>query len=304
MWLYLAIQAGALGSRLLPLNWRYRISTVLGDLIWLVWSSKRRTCIENMSVVLGKDSMDASVRRTARRSFQHFAKGIVDFLGYSNIQPEDPFVAEMPISGWEHVTAALDRGKGVVLATAHFGSIDLGALALSRRCPDFHAVADTFHPRSVDELVRRTRESKGLRLIPTASVRRVMRALRDNALVVVLFDRPMPRAEGVPVRFFGRETAMPGGPAIMALRMDAAVLPAFVFRQEDNRLHGRVFPPVTEGLFGDKARNAGVIMQRLADTLQSVVSETPEQWYMFRPMWPEAPGHESRHVREASAEVG
>jgi lauroyl/myristoyl acyltransferase len=296
VWLYLAIQAGALGSRILPLTWRYRLSTVIADLLWLTWTAKRRICIDNMSVVLGGLPTDAEVRRVARRSFQQFGKGIVDFLGFSNIDPHHPMLANMPIAGWEHVSAALQRGKGVILATAHFGSIDLGGLALGMHAPNFYAVADTFHPASVDRLVRKTREAKGFRLIPTTAVRQIIRALRENALVVMLFDRPLALEEGVPVRFFGRETALPAGPAIMALRTGAAIVPAFVFREPNNTLRGHVFPAVTEGLQHDRLANVRLIMQRLADVLQQAVLQAPEQWYMFRPMWP---GEHIPHLKRA-----
>jgi Kdo2-lipid IVA lauroyltransferase/acyltransferase len=297
MWLYVVIKAGAWVSRIIPLRVRYRISTVMSDFIWLIWTSKRRTCIDNMSVVLGGSPSDPEVRRVAREAFHQFARGIVDFLGFTNIDPDDPLVTDMPIDGWEHIEAGLSRGKGVILASAHLGSIDMGGITLASRSPNFYAVADVFYPPAVDRLIRRTRESKGYRLIPATSARGIIRALHANALVVVLFDRPLERDEGVPVRLFGRDTALPAGVAVVARHSGATVIPGYIFRNPDNTFRGRAFPSVTDELTGDKARDVQVVMQRVADSMEAAIREAPTQWYMFRPMWPEV-GRETQTAPE------
>jgi KDO2-lipid IV(A) lauroyltransferase len=304
MWLYLAIQLGAAGSRVLPLSWRYRISTVIADFLWLIWTSKRRTCIDNMAVVLGGNPSNRMVRRIARYSFHQFGKGIVDFLGFADIDPQDPLIADMPVDGFEHITEGLKRGKGVIIATGHFGSIDLGGVALAKRVPKFYAVADTFQPPYVDRLVRKKRESKGFNLMPTTSARDLIRALHDNAVVVVLFDRPMPLDRGTQVSLFGQMTAVPSGPAVIGLRTGSAIVPAYIFRQKDNTIHALICPSVTDGLTGDKAWDERTIMQRLAGSLELAVRRAPAQWYMFRQMWPTAPAPDTaREMQEASIEA-
>jgi|SRR5579872_2732531 len=287
MWLYVVIRVGAFASRIIPLSLRYRISTVISDLLWITWTSKRRTCIENMSIVLGGQPSDQAVRRVARRAFHQFGKGIVDFLGFTNIDPEDPVVKDMPIEGWELVEEGLARGNGVIVATAHFGSTDMGGIAVANRSDNFYAVADVFYPEYVNRLITQTREQRGYKLIPATSARGIIRALKENALVVVLFDKPMPLDGGVPVTFFGRHTALPAGVAVVAKHSNATVLPGYIFRNPDNTFRGHVYPSVTEGLTGQKDNDAQMVMQRLADSLERVIKEAPDQWYMFRPMWPD-----------------
>ena len=297
MWLFLVIKVGAWSSRVIPLSVRYRMAAVIADFLWIIWASKRRNCIENLSVVLGKKPTDSEVRRVARRAFHQFGKGIVDFLGFTNIDPDDPLLSSIPIDGWEHIEAGLKSGKGVILASAHFGSMDLGGITLANRVEGFYAVADVFYPPYVDRLIRRTRESKGYRLIPATSARRIIRTLQTNTLVGVLFDRPMETGEGIPVRMFGRETALPAGVAVVAHHAGAAVVPAYIFRNEDNTFRGRAFPSITEDLSGDKKRDIQTVTQRLADSLEAAVREAPDQWYMFRQMWP-APAPEAEVARE------
>lgn len=258
---------------------------MIADFLWLTWTSKRRTCIDNMAVVLGGDPTQKEVRRVARAAFHQFGKGIVEFLGFANVDPNDPLIRAMPIDGWEHVEEGLAKGKGVILATAHFGSTDMGGIALAKRSVDLYAVADRFHPPYVDRLIRKTREQKGFRLIPTTSIRTMIRALHKNGLVVVLFDRPMRLDQGVPVRFFDRVTALPAGPAVIAHHTGATVLPGYIFRHEDHTFRTEIFPSVTKGLTGQKDRDVRKVMQNLAESLERAIRKRPDQWYMFRPMW-------------------
>lgn len=306
MWLYVVIKVGAWVSRIIPLGMRYRVSTVIADLLWLTWTSKRRTCIENMSVVLNGDPRERGVRHMARRAFHQFGKGIVDFLGFTNIDPSDPMLSRMPIHGWERVEEELKHGRGALLATAHFGSTDMGGIALANHSDNFYAVADVFYPPYVDRLIRTTREQKGYRLIPATSARGIFRALKRNALVVVLFDRPLAEGEGVPVTMFGKHTALPAGVAVVARHSGAAVFPGYIFRNPDGSFEGRIYDCVSNDLTGDKDRDVQIVMQRLADSLENAIREAPDQWYMFRPMWRQTTraGQSARKLGRAAVSRG
>ena len=100
----------------------------------------------------------------------------------------------------------------------------------------------------------------------------------------------MEGARGVSVRFFGRETAVPGGPAVLAMKTGATLLPVYMFRHPDRTFESLIFPPIECAPSGNRNRDVQSIMQKLVDTMQSVVRSRPDQWYMFRPMWPESSG--------------
>lgn len=302
MALYLVIQIGAVLSRVMPRPWRYLIGTAVGDAVFWLWGHKRRILLQNMATVLSLAPRDPLVRRLAVKSMRNYIKYLVEFLEMPVLSPEDAIARSMPIHGVEHLQEALARGKGVILATAHFGTIEPAALSLSE-LTDFHAVYDTFRPAYLDRLIQRKRQEKGIDLVPVSDVRQMIRVLRHGGTLAMLFDRPMDLARGVNVRFFGRRAAVPGGPAVLALRTGATIVPAYVFRQPDRTFMGLVFPAVEAEATGDREGDVQRIMQRLVDTLQSVVRERPDQWYMFRPMWQEetAEGQGAREVRKDAA---
>lgn len=287
MALYLIIQASAFLSRLIPRPWRYLMGTAVGDLVYWVWAGKRRILLRNVATILGSTTADPRVRLIALKSMRNYCKYLVEFLGLPSLSPQDDLIQGMKIEGLEHLQGALAQGKGVILATAHFGTIEVGGLRLAD-FTDFHAVYDTFRPAYLDHLIQRKRREKGINLVPTTDVKQMLRVLRHGGTLTMLFDRPVELAKGVKVRFFGRETAVPAGPAVLAMKTDAIIVPAYMLRRPDLTFEGILFPPIAWNATGDRQRDVQAIMQKLVDTLQSMVRAHPDQWYMFRPMWPDS----------------
>jgi lauroyl/myristoyl acyltransferase len=289
MALYLGLQIGAFLSRYVPRSWRYLIGTAMGDLvfyIWKFWGGKQRVLLSNTASVLGLHPDDPQVRRLALKSIRNYCKYLIEFVDLPNLDSSHPTVASMKITGEDNLRAAIQQGRGVVLASAHFGTIEVGGLRLAD-FTDFHAVYDTFQPEYLDALVQRKRREKNINLISTTNVREMIRVLRSGGMLCLLYDRPVSFAKGVRVRFFGRETAVPAGPAALALKTKAVILPVFMYRHPDRSFESVIYPPLTWTETGDRERDVQTIMQKLMDILQAVVRERPDQWYMFRPMWPE-----------------
>jgi KDO2-lipid IV(A) lauroyltransferase len=152
-------------------------------------------------------------------------------------------------------------------------------------------------------LIQRKRREKGINLIPVHDVKQMFRVLKDGGTLTMLFDRPLRSTEGVPVRFFGRLTAVPGGPAVLAMKTGASLLPVYLFRNPDRTFECHIYPPVSWVATGRRDVDAQTIMQRLVDTMQSVVRSRPDQWYMFRNMWPESEVRLSASIPETATET-
>lgn len=285
MALYLVIQVGAVLSRLIPRPWRYLIGAAVGDAVYFVWGSKRAVLRQNVATVLGLTPTDREVRSVALKSMRNYCKYLIEFLELPTLSPRHPLIAGMKVDGLEHLQAALGRGKGVIIVTAHFGAIEVPGLRLTD-FTDFHAVYDSFRPPYLDRLIQRKRREKGIDLIPASDVRAMLRVLNGGGTLALLFDRPVDPARGVPVRFFGKETAVPAGPAALARKTGATILTVYTTRRPDLTFEAVVGPEVTWTRSEDRDRDIQVVMQKLIDTLQHAVRQRPDQWYMFRPMWP------------------
>jgi lauroyl/myristoyl acyltransferase len=192
------------------------------------------------------------------------------------------------VEGFEHITAGLERGRGVILALPHVGGWEWAGRWLVGRGHDVSVVAEILEPPAVFAEFRRLRESFGFEVIgldERAGVA-VFDALRANRIVCLLSDRDI-QGNGTSVEFFNETTTLPAGPAFFALRSGAPLLPVAVYFTDGGEGHlGVVEAPL------DVRRNADVrsdierITQDLAGRFEALISRAPTQWHMFQPNWP------------------
>ncbi len=267
---------------------RFLVATVLGELLYWVLPGKRATTLANMRQVLGPAAGKGEVRLMARRSFRNYAKYLAEFTHLPRWNDADLEGLMSSVSGWQHVDQALADGKGAIFVTPHFGNWDVGGWYFGRRHA-FSAVAEPLEPPELDVLVQGWRRAKHIGIIPLANAARgVMRALKNGELVALVADRPTHRqGDGARVRFFGAWTRVPAGAAHFALKTGAPVVVAGVWRTPQNTYAGFAMPPLRFTPSGDADRDVNGAMQRVMGHIEAVIREHPDQWYMFRRMWPE-----------------
>jgi KDO2-lipid IV(A) lauroyltransferase len=246
----------------------------------------RRAC-SNVRQVLGPSADGARVRRVTQAAFANYARYIVDVVRLAHIDPQS-VCRNVVFDGWEHVEEAFGYGQGVIVVGGHIGSWDLAGAVLVARGKQVSALTDTLSPPRWNDRVQRTRDRIGMQSIPIESGLRAMLApLRRNEALAILVDRPV-QANGVAVQFFGRTTSVPAGAATLAIRTGAAILPAVMVRAPSGSgfiAHiGTVIRVQRHAQSSDE--EARVLMQRVMTWLENVIRRYPDQWYMFRQMWP------------------
>jgi lauroyl/myristoyl acyltransferase len=281
----------------LPRSIRFLLATVLGELLFWLLPGKRAAVLSNMRHVLGSDASEASVRLMAKRSFRNYAKYISEFTHLPRWSDADLQNLIATVRGWHHIEDALGDGKGVIFVSSHFGNWDVAGWFFGRQ-HSFLAVAEPLQPPELDKLIQGWRKAKHIGIIPLASAARgVLRALQGGGIVALVVDRPTHATDqGVAVRFFGEWTRVPAGAAHFALRTGAPVVAAGVWRTPANTYAAFALPPRRFQRTDDGECDLQQAAQQIMDDIETVVRSHPDQWYMFRHMWPER--------REAQRAVG
>ncbi len=195
--------------------------------------------------------------------------------------------ANCRIEGFEHIEAGLARGKGVIVALPHLGGWEWGGAWMARRGTRLLAVVEDIEPPELLEWFAVQRAAMGIDVVtlgPDVSTT-VARALRDNRIVCLLADRDITH-DGVEVEFFGERTTLPGGPATLALRTGATLLPAAVYFRPGRKHLGVVRPPLAVEREGRLREDIARITQVLALELEALIRAAPEQWHLLQPNWP------------------
>ncbi|HLI70616.1 MAG TPA: lysophospholipid acyltransferase family protein [Ktedonobacteraceae bacterium] len=276
-----------------PRSVRYGLSSAISSASYLGWRSKRLVTQQNMARVLGLPVRDPRVKRAAFLSWSNYGRTASDliYFPHMNIDRVEEKLEDLTQgSNWrEYAHQALAPGKGAVVATAHFGSWDLAGAIVAREFP-LSAIAETFKDPGLNDLLQGHRRDKKIGIIPLGNAGRpVLQELRQNHMVAIVVDRPMTRETGVEVSFFGHKTYVPGGPAALALKGGATVIPGFVWYGHHHKFYMRAFPPVfPQPCQSPEERTAEIarLTQYIYNALEEMIREWPTQWFMFRPFWP------------------
>jgi KDO2-lipid IV(A) lauroyltransferase len=273
---------------LLPRRIRFTLATVVGEGVYWLLRNKRAAALDNMAHVLGPDAPPERVRLAAKRTFHNYVKYLTEFAHLPRWTDRDLDSLLTDLDGLVHIEDALRDGKGAIIVSPHFGNWDVAGWLFGRRWT-FAAVAEPLTPPELDALVEKWRRSKPMGFIPLATAARsAMRILQRGGIVALMVDRPThATAEGITVRFFGAPTRVPAGAAHFALRTGAPVVVGGVWRTPQNRYTPVVFPPLRFTTGGRGESDVQAAMQRIMADLETLIRSHPDQWYMFRRMWPE-----------------
>ena len=290
---YWLARGGSALAKWTPRVVRHRMGNAVGALSYAGWREKRLVTQQNMAQVTGLPVFDPRVRHLAFTSWYNYGRYASDFMYFPYIDldsiEESTIDLSQGVSSWrEYLATALEPGRGSMLVTAHFGNWDLAGAIFARHFP-LSAVVEAFSDKRLDTLLQNQRREKGIGIIPMeGSARRILRVLQQNQFAAIIVDRPLSAKDGVPITFFGRTTYVPAGPAALALKNGASIMPGFVWYGPNQRLYLRAFPPIfpQEAKGKDKESAMAYLTQRMYDAIEEMVREWPTQWYMFRPFWP------------------
>jgi KDO2-lipid IV(A) lauroyltransferase len=187
--------------------------------------------------------------------------------------------------GLDNFQNALARGRGVLVATAHFGNWELSAFAHALMTAPMDVVVRPLDNPRVDALVERRRALSGNHIISKKdAAREILRALKSGRAVGILVDQNTVIEEGVFVDFFGTAACAGTGFAKVAHHSGAAVVPGYALWSEEERHYVLKFDPEIP-MTGDVREDT----QRIHGHLESVIRRHPDQYLWIHKRWKTRP---------------
>jgi KDO2-lipid IV(A) lauroyltransferase len=188
------------------------------------------------------------------------------------------------LHGQEHLDAALAEGRGAVVALPHSGNFDIVGAWAVQRYGGFTTIVERLKPESLYERFVAYRQSLGFEILPLTGGGRhpfvvLSQRLRANQVVCLVSDRDI-SATGLPVTFFGEKASLPTGPALLAARTGAALLPLGSWFTEGG-WEFRIHPPIPVAGKGDMP----AATQMLADVFAGDIAAHPADWHMTQQLW-------------------
>jgi len=249
--------------------------------------ARRRAVLGNLETIGASGHPRLRARRDrercARAVFRAYHRHIAEFLEQRRLTRQG-WHERFRFEGTEKLYAALEEGRGAVIAASHLGNWELAGLAMARLGFRVHVVTGTQWNPLLHDAVRALKEGSGVDVsTPRDGFRPLLASLRRGALVVLLVDGDI-YTRGVPAPFFGRAVSFPAGPALLARRSGAPLLHAHASR--DGSAHRVVFdgadrPDRRLTLERDVAR----LTARIAAAQERNIAAQVDAWCIFRPFF-------------------
>lgn len=283
---YWGYRGADLAARTLPSSALPALERGLGHIGRRVLADRAAQVDRNIRRVYG-DQLSAGARREmAAETFASYIHYWTESFRLPGTSADD-LDRGFRVDGFGHIEEALDAGRGAVVAMPHLGGWEWAAFWLTEvQGMPVSAVVEKVAPPELASWFMDLRRAFGIDVImlDDRAGHEALKALRSNRILCLLCDRDI-SGDGVEVNFFGERTTLPAGPATLALRSGAALIPAAVYF--DGRDHEAVVKPrmpvEREGRLRDDVQR---ITQDLAAELESLIRVAPEQWHLMQPNWP------------------
>ncbi|WP_411125424.1 phosphatidylinositol mannoside acyltransferase [Streptomyces sp. x-19] len=270
----------------LPEGVAVQLGRQLADVAW----RRRGKGVQRLESNLARVVPGASAQRLAALS----RAGMRSYMRYWMESFRLPAWSEQRIKGGfapedvHHLEDGLKSDRGVILALPHMGNYDLaGVWVTTKLNTPFTTVAERLKPESLYDRFVAYREGLGMEVLPHtggAAFGTLARRLRAGGLVCLVADRDL-SSSGIPVTFFGEETKMPAGPAMLALQTGAMLLPVTLWYDDTPVMRGRVHPEIEVPEDGTRTEKAARMTQALADAFAGGIADHPEDWHMLQRLW-------------------
>ncbi len=257
---------------------------------YILVRKKRKIALESLTIAFGQEKTQEQIKEIAKECFVYMAKSGVEIIYLlDNLR----FLKErVQIIGRDNLDAALAKGKGIVLISAHFGNFPIMLAHLGREGYKVSAIMRPMRNERIEKLFVSKRSRFNIKTIYSqprkACIETTIKTLRNNELIFVLLDQNFGTG-GVFVDFFGKKAATAIGPLVLARRTDAAIVPCFIIRQKDDT-HKIIIEP--ELLLEEKADYQETLVfniQRLTNIIEEYVRRYPEQWGWIHRRWKSRP---------------
>jgi lauroyl/myristoyl acyltransferase len=282
--------------RHVPAEPAYRLGSGLAIVGYTLSPMRRRWLRANFGHVLGVPPKDPAAGRLARAAYRNYTRYVMELMRLPGVTTQQ---AErmLELDGLERFMGIYRGSNGLVVVSAHLGNNEAMAAGFVGHGLPVSVVGDDTAFSGLYELLKKQRQSWGVEVIPWRNLRAVYGVLRRKELLGLLVDWGY-RSDGIPVKFFDCWTTLPAGPALLAARHGSDIVPVRIQRLPDGRFRASAADPihVPSGSPADLARAT----QAIASALEQFIAPAPEQWYIFKPIWPatseEAAVLEARHA--------
>lgn len=264
---------------------RNMLAHFLGSVAVLVVPRWRMQMAEaNIRECLGVS--DERAKQIAADSLHRFGRMVIEVMRFPLLN-EKTIHEQVQVEGLEYLETAYAEGKGVIMATGHYGNWELLGATVALHGYPMLSITRKQNNSHMDKAINEFREMVGQQVTYNRGkhgLLAISRMLKEKNLLGVLFDQDT-NDDGVELDLFGKRSVIPMGAAALSRIYGSPILPIFMHNNDDGTCCAKIYPPLYTQKTGDKQRDFYQVTRKLVDILEMEIINHPEMWFWVHDRW-------------------
>jgi KDO2-lipid IV(A) lauroyltransferase len=271
-----------------PRKWAEKIADLLGRVLFIADKKHRRIAMDNLTYAFGHEKQPEEIEKIARQVFINLVQVVFE-IGWSLQLDERRLSKHFKIDGYHHIKKAYEKGRGVLVLTAHFGNWELLSVIGGMIKFPQSIVVRPLDFKPLDHFVFKLRTRFGGKMIPKQrSFRKIIRRLDRGEVVYLLMDQNVDWYEGVFADFMDHRACTNKGLALLALKTEAPVVSVFMVREKSG-FRAEFGPEIFTVKTGDRQKDIEINTQEYNRAIENIIRRYPDQWFWVHQRWKTKP---------------
>ncbi|MFR4383761.1 MAG: lysophospholipid acyltransferase family protein [Phascolarctobacterium sp.] len=229
---------------------------------------------------------DERAKQIAADSLHRFGRMVIEVMRFPLLN-EKTIHEQVQVEGLEYLETAYAEGKGVIMATGHYGNWELLGATVALHGYPMLSITRKQNNSHMDKTINEFREMVGQQVTYNRGkhgLLAISRMLKEKNLLGVLFDQDT-NDDGVELDLFGKRSVIPMGAAALSRIYGSPILPILMHNNDDGTCCAKIYPPLYTPKTGDKQRDFYQVTRKLVDILEMEIINHPEMWFWVHDRW-------------------
>ena len=271
----------------------------IGDIVYHANLKRRMIAYANLKSAFPEKSFH-ELKRINKAHFENLGMNVIELLKLP-FMAKDYLERHVKLENRDRIKSSLEKGKGVLVLTAHFGNWEIASISASLNGYTMSVFAREQKYERLNNLLNQFRQSTGCKVITKGfSVKDIIKTLHNNGMVAMLSDQDA-GANGVFVNFFNRPASTAPGIITFSLKTGAEILPSFIWRTGPGKHIARAGETFQLINTGNKENDMRENLQKITGILEDYIRKFPEQWLWAHKRWKSTPQRSILVLTDAKA---
>lgn len=267
------------------------ISSLLGDLLYVISSKRRSIAVENLRHAFENDKNEDEIKTLARKSCRSFIFTFLEMIKLRHVFSQPDAMQRLRVTTdnldtlFQKAKKIHDQSGGCIFVTPHIGNWEVLPHASAKAGIPLAIVVRPLDNEYLEKLIYANRTSSGQVIIPKRNALMVLqKTLQSGTSIGILPDQST--AKGISIDFFGRKATATPVPAMLAITYNRPIVVVAACRKnEDYRYEGFVSDPIWPGEYSSEKAEIFRITEEMTRRMESIIREYPEQYLWIHNRW-------------------